>query len=151
MTFNVSFQNVLECLLWYQRLSKYLRKLVTVKENVKLFPLISKTKRCLIFFFRKGGGRLSLRWLCSFAFVYQEEHPSSLPSTSSELNCLKRYFKRNLSYLSFVWEQPNPISHKHEPNYLHPSGSSKLLCFKVFHDCGCWCSWLMFVKPLSGY
>ena len=64
---------------------------------------------------------------------------------------LKIYFKEVWGYFSFVLEQPNPVSHKHKPNCLHLWGEhSKHLCFDVFHDCGCWCCWLLF-KPFSGY
>ena len=119
------------------------------------FRFLFETKRCMIFFGGEGGGGggrggLTLRWFCSF--VYQEEYPSSLPSTSSVLNYLKICFKRSLRLPLLFWSSQTQYTISISQTIcIYQGKHSKHLCLKYFHDCGCWCCWLMFFKPLFGY
>ena len=58
--------------------------------------------------------------------------------------------KFEVTFLLFWNNQTQYHTSTSQTVYIHKGEHSKHLCFDVFHDCGCWCCWLLF-KPFSGY
>ena len=117
------FQNVLECLLWYQFISKNHQQSCLVFPNEileswflsnKLFSMSSD-----FWMFRKNlleGDCVVSRTNKNLFHHY--------PLYLQNWIALKYILKEVLGYLSMFFQcfkHPNPAFHKHKPDYLHPS------------------------------